>query len=110
MLKKLRKIFRKKLERSLNKKDIDKNELEKFLKEGAILVDVRSPQEYREGHIESATLIPEYELMSKHSKTFKSKDEIIILYCSNGLRSKKAQQKLEKLGYINVYNLANDLK
>ena len=48
--------------------------------------------------------------MSKHSKIFESKDETIILYCSNGLRSKKAQQKLEKLGYINVYNLANDLK
>ena len=110
MFGKLRKIFDKKLKRSLNKKDINKNELERFLKDGAVLVDVRSPQEYREGHIESATLIPEYELMSKHSKTFKSKDEIIILYCSNGLRSKKAQQKLEKLGYTNVYNLVNDLK
>lgn len=110
MLKKLRKIFNKKLERSLNKKDIDKNELEKFLKEGAILVDVRSPQEYREGHLEGAILIPEYEITSKHSKIFKSKDETIILYCSSGLRSKKAQRKLEKLGYTNVYNLINDLK
>lgn len=110
MLKKLRKIFRKKLERSLNKKDIDKNELDKFLKDGAVLVDVRSPQEYREGHLEGAMLIPEYELISKHSKSFKSKDETIILYCSNGLRSKKAQRKLEKLGYTNVYNLINDLK
>ena len=110
MFRKLRKKFNKKLKRSLNKKDINKNELVRFLKDGAILVDVRSPQEYREGHLEGAMLIPEYELMSKHSKIFESKDETIILYCSNGLRSKKAQQKLEKLGYINVYNLANDLK
>ena len=110
MFGKLRKIFDKKLKRSLNKKDINKNELERFLKDGAVLVDVRSPQEYREGHLEGAMLIPEYELISKHSKSFKSKDETIILYCSNGLRSKKAQRKLEKLGYTNVYNLINDLK
>ncbi|MEE0866005.1 MAG: rhodanese-like domain-containing protein [Clostridia bacterium] len=109
MFRKLRKKFNKKLKRSLNKKDINKNELVRFLKDGAILVDVRSPQEYREGHLEGAMLIPEYELMSKHSKIFESKDEIIVLYCSNGLRSKKAQRKLEKLGYTNVYNLVNDL-
>lgn len=110
MFGKLRKIFDKKLKRSLNKKDINKNELERFLKDGAVLVDVRSPQEYREGHLKGAILIPEYEIMSKYIKNFKSKEETIILYCSNGLRSKKAQRKLEKLGYTNVYNLANDLK
>ena len=110
MFRKLRKIFDKKLKRSLNKKDINKNELERFLKDGAVLVDVRSPQEYREGHLKGAILVPEYEIISKHLKTFKSKEETIILYCSNGLRSKKAQRKLEKLGYTNVYNLVNDLK
>ena len=110
MLRKLRKMFDKKLKRSLNKKDINKNELKRMLQDGAILVDVRSPQEYREGHLEGAILIPEYEIMSKHSKAFKAKDETIILYCSNGLRSKKAQRKLEKQGYTNVYNLVNDLK
>lgn len=103
-------MFDKKLDRSLKKKDLNKDELDRFLKDGAVLVDVRSPQEYREGHLEGAMLIPEYELISKHSKSFKSKDETIILYCSNGLRSKKAQRKLEKLGYTNVYNLINDLK
>ena len=103
-------MFDKKLDRSLKKKDLNKDELDRFLKDGAVLVDVRSPQEYREGHLEGAMLIPEYELISKHSKSFKSKDETIILYCSNGLRSKKAQRKLEKLGYTNVYNLVNDLK
>ena len=110
MFGKLRKIFDKKLKRSLNKKDINKNELKRMLQDGAILVDVRSPQEYREGHLEGAILIPEYEITSKHSKIFESKDETIILYCSNGLRSKKAQRKLEKLGYTSVYNLVNDLK
>lgn len=110
MLKKFIKNFKRNSKRSINKKDIDKKELEKFLKEGAILVDVRSPQEYKEGHLDGAILIPEYEIVSKHLNTFKSKEEIIILYCTNGLRSKKAQRKLEKLGYKNVYNLSNDLK
>jgi rhodanese-related sulfurtransferase len=110
MLKKFIKSIKRNSKRSLNKKDLDKKELEKLLKDGAILVDVRSPQEYREGHLDGAILIPEYEIVSKHSNTFKSKEEIIILYCTNGLRSKKAQRKLEKLGYKNVYNLSNDLK
>ncbi len=108
MFGKLRKVFNERLKRSLNKKDVNKNELEKFLKDGAVLVDVRSPQEYREGHLDGAILFPEYELVRDHYKKFKSKDQIIILYCSNGLRSKKAQQKLEKLGYINVYILSDN--
>ena len=91
--------------RSIDKIDINKMESDKLLNEGAILVDVRSPQEYKEGHLEGAILIPEYELLYKHKIKFKDKDEIIILYCSNGLRSKKAQKKLKKLGYKNVYNL-----
>ena len=104
MFEKLKKCFKRKLERSLDKKDINRNELEKLLKDGAILVDVRSPQEYKEGHLDGAISIPEYEIISKHSSNFKSRDEVIILYCSNGIRSKKAQRKLEKIGYNNVYN------
>lgn len=86
-----------KMKRLSNKKDIDKKEMIKMLERGAILVDVRSPQEYKEGHLENAILIPEYELLSKHSKVFKSNDEIIILYCSNGTRSKKAREEIRKI-------------
>ena len=85
-----------KMKRISNKRDIDKKEMIKMLERGAILVDVRSPQEYREGHLDNAILIPEYELLSKHSKVFKSKDEVIILYCSNGTRSKKARKEIRK--------------
>lgn len=88
--------FNKKLKRSLNNKDIDKNEMKKMLNKGAILVDVRSPQEYREGHLDNAILIPEYEIQIKHKIKFKSKEEIIILYCSNGTRSKKAREEVRK--------------
>lgn len=105
MLKKIIRNINKRSKRSLNKKDITIEELQSMIQKGAILVDVRSPQEYREGHLEGAVLIPEYELISSHLKQFQSKDELIIVYCSNGLRSKRAQKKLERLGYKNVYNL-----
>lgn len=86
-----------KMKRLSNKKDIDKKEMIKMLERGAVLVDVRSPQEYKEGHLENAILIPEYELLSKHSRVFKNKDEIVILYCSNGIRSKKARKEIRKI-------------
>ena len=105
MLKKFKDRFKRTLKRSFNKDDINKSELEKILNMGAILVDVRSPQEFKEGHLEGAILIPEYELLSKYREMLKNKEKIIILYCSNGLRSKRAQEKLKKLGYKNVHTL-----
>ena len=94
----------------MDKNDINKQELEKMVLKGAILIDVRSPQEYKEGHLERAVLIPEYELVSRCRKKKKNKDAIYIVYCSSGTRSKKAQKELEKLGYTNVYNLYNGIQ
>ena len=105
MLENFKNRLNKKLKRLSDTKDLYEKDLEKMLSMGATIVDVRSPQEYREGHLEKAILMPEYELLSKHRKLFKNKDEIIIVYCSNGTRSKRAKRKLEKLGYTNVYSL-----
>lgn len=110
MLNKLRYIINKKLNRSMDKNDIDKKELETMVSKGAILIDVRSPQEYEEGHLKGAILIPEYELLSKYKKELESKDATYIVYCSSGLRSKRAKKQLEKLGYNNVYNLYNGIQ
>lgn len=107
MLNKLRYIINKKLNRSMDKNDINKQELEKMVSKGAILIDVRSPQEYEEGHLEGAALIPGYELIIRCKHELKNKDATYIVYCSSGTRSKKAQKQLEKLGYTNVYNLYN---
>ena len=66
MLSKLKFLFKKrKKNRSIDKYDIDENELEKMLKGGAILVDVRSPQEYEERHMEGAIFLPEYDIKKK---------------------------------------------
>ena len=96
------------LKRDFNdKKDITKEDLDSYIKQGAIIIDVRSPQEYQEGHLEGAILIPEYELVKRCEKELKDKKATIVVYCSSGSRSKRAQKKLEKLGYTKVYNLYN---
>lgn len=100
----------KKSSRVFKKKDINIEELKKMIMEGALLVDVRSPQEYQEGHLKGAKLIPEYEIMKTCRYELKDKSAVIILYCSTGSRSKKAQRKLEKIGYQNVYNLYNGIQ
>ena len=107
MLNQLRYILTKGINRSMEKNDINLEELEKMASEGAVLLDVRSPQEYQEGHLEGAILIPEYELVKRCEKELKDKKATIVVYCSSGSRSKRAQKKLEKLGYTKVYNLYN---
>ena len=76
----------------------------------SILIDVRSPQEYKEGHIDGAICMPEYELIKRSKKELKNKNQTIILYCSSGSRSRKAKKQLEKLGYTNVFNLYNGIQ
>jgi len=83
-----------------------------MLKENAdnILLDVRSSQEYNEGHINGAINIPEYELSSKASNILNNKNLKIIVYCASGSRSKKAIKTLKKLGFINLYNLEKGIE
>lgn len=92
--------------RSANNKDISYEELKKIIKNKEIyLIDVRSGQEYEEGHLDGALNIPLYNIEKDIEKNIKNKDDTIILYCSSGSRSKKAKEILEKLGYGEVYNL-----
>ena len=86
-------------------KEIDEENLEEFIKTGVTIIDVRSKQEYDEGHIDGAILIPEYEIKEKIEEIVKNKEEKILVYCSSGTRSKIAQEELIKKGYKNVYNL-----
>lgn len=88
-----------------NNKDITKEDINSYINKGAIIIDVRSPQEYREGHVDGAISIPDYQIKKKIEKRIPNKDSLIVVYCSTGHRSQKAQQILEELGYINVYNV-----
>lgn len=107
MIRKIKNIIKIKLYRGMEEGDIELEELKQLQKEGAIIIDVRSPQEYEEEHVNGAILIPEYEIKKSIESKVKNKNQNIVVYCSSGSRSKKAQKILKKLGYKNVYNLYN---
>ena len=67
-----------------------------------IIVDARTQEEFAEGHIENAILIPEYEIAVRAEKELPDKDALILVYCRSGRRSKIASEELVKLGYTNV--------
>ena len=69
---------------------------------GYIIIDARTQSEYDEGHIPGAILIPEYEIANKADELPKDKDQLILVYCRSGRRSKIAAQALVELGYTNV--------
>jgi len=94
----------------MEKNDINIKQLENMRREGATILDVRSPKEYEEGHIDGAVLIPEYELRIKIKEILKDQKQTIVIYCASGVRSKRAQRLLKKMGYNNVYNLYNGIE
>ena len=67
-----------------------------------IIVDARTEEEFAEGHIPGAILIPEYEITDRAQSELPDKDQLILVYCRSGRRSKIASQALADLGYTNV--------
>ena len=69
---------------------------------GYIILDVRTEEEFIAGHIEGAILIPDYEINEKAESLLTDKDQLILVYCRSGRRSKLAAEDLAALGYTNV--------
>lgn len=69
---------------------------------GYIILDVRTVEEYAAGHIENAILIPDYEIEAKAEQELTDKEQMILVYCRSGRRSKGAAEKLATMGYRNV--------
>ena len=67
-----------------------------------IIIDARTDEEFADGHIEGAIMIPEYEIADRAEKELPDKDALILVYCRSGRRSKIASEELAKLGYTNV--------
>ncbi|MCI9286578.1 MAG: rhodanese-like domain-containing protein [Clostridia bacterium] len=82
-------------------------EAKDMLKEDAngILLDVRSIQEYKEYHLNGAICIPLYELQIKIENIVQNKQQLIIVYCQSGARSKKGVGVLKAMGYTNLYEI-----
>ena len=67
-----------------------------------VIIDARTEEEFAKGHIENAILIPEYEIVNRAEKKLPDKEQLILVYCRSGRRSKIASEMLVKLGYTNV--------
>ena len=67
-----------------------------------IILDARTQEEFDSGHIDGAILMPEYEVSARAEKELTDKDQLILVYCRSGRRSKIAAQALQDLGYTNV--------
>ena len=70
--------------------------------EGYIILDVRTQEEYDQGHIPGAVLIPNTEIEARAEDELPDKDQLILVYCRSGNRSKKAAEILVELGYTNI--------
>ena len=70
--------------------------------EGYIILDVRTQEEYDQGHIPGAIVISHEEIAEKAEDVLTDKDQLILVYCRSGRRSKIAAEALVELGYTNI--------
>lgn len=70
--------------------------------EGYIILDVRAQEEYDEGHIPGAIVIPHTEIEARAEEDLPDKGQLILVYCRSGRRSKIAAEALVELGYTNI--------
>jgi phage shock protein E len=77
------------------------------LKNGALVIDVRSPGEYNSGHLPTAINIPLDEIETALPRRVKDKNQVLLLHCASGMRSGVARQKLKAMGYTNAFNLGS---
>ena len=70
--------------------------------EGYIILDVRTQEEYDQGHIPGAIVISHEEIAEKAEEVLTDKDQLILVYCRSGRRSKIAAEALVELGYTNI--------
>ena len=70
--------------------------------EGYIILDVRTQEEYDQGHIPGATQISHEEIADKAEEVLTDKEQLILVYCRSGRRSKLAAEALVDLGYTNI--------
>ena len=77
------------------------------LKQGAILVDVRTVAEFQAKHLTNAINIPLDELEKKLPLQVTNQSQVILLHCLSGRRSGMAENQLHSMGYTNAYNLGS---
>lgn len=86
---------------------ISRRHAQQHIRQGAIVIDVRSPEEFNSGHLSQAFNMPLDEIESLLPAKIKDKNRVILLHCQTGLRSKKALSALAQRGYKNVFTLGS---
>jgi len=86
---------------------ISSKEAGEYLKNGAMLIDVRSVNEFESGHILQAYNMPLDRIDVLVPSAVKDKNKVLLLHCSTGVRSGMAKKKLEEMGYKNFFNLGS---
>ena len=71
--------------------------------ENHIILDVRREDEYKEGHIPKAINLPNEEIIDTRPELLPDLEQVILVYCRSGNRSKQASKKLAEMGYRNIY-------
>jgi phage shock protein E len=83
------------------------NEAHEYLRNGAVLVDVRTPAEFNARHLRNAINIPVDEIETSLPTHFANKNQPILLHCNGGRRSAVAKTKLNANGYADAHNLGS---
>ena len=73
--------------------------------EGYVILDVRTQEEFDQGHIPGAILIPDTQIAARAEDVLTDKEQLILVYCRSGRRSKLASEILVELGYTNIREL-----
>jgi phage shock protein E len=80
-------------------------EARRLLREGALVIDVRSPAEFNSRHLPGAINMPLGELRAEITRQVPDKDKVLLLHCLSGTRSGMAKQQLKQMGYAKAFNL-----
>ena len=77
------------------------------LKNGTLVIDVRSPGEFNAGHLAKGINIPLDEIETAIPQRVKDRNQALLLHCASGMRSGLARRKLKAMGYANAFNLGS---
>jgi phage shock protein E len=77
------------------------------LKSGALVIDVRTPAEFNQGHLPGAINLPLDGIEASLPRRVQDKSQVLLLHCQSGMRSATAGKKLNALGYANAFNLGS---
>jgi rhodanese-related sulfurtransferase len=95
---------------SANVSNISQQELIELNSDSVVIVDVRTPEEFQQGHVPNAINVPLSEIVDNPTILLSSKEKSIVLYCRSGYRAGKAARALHQDGYQNLRHLEGDMQ